>query len=259
MYRTATATFALVLLSLLLPAQPVEAVDHSTFNELLIDYVDGGYFDYREFVNNPGDVKKLNQYRQRLSRVEADDLSRDEALAYWMNLYNASTVHLIAKNYPVDSIKNLGGWVQSVFDKKFIPTQRGKLSLNNVEHDIIRPTFDEPRIHFALVCAAKSCPPLRYEAYTADELDSQLADQAHRFLSSKMNQFTLSNGSLSLELSSIFYWYGEDFGGEDGIADYLRNHLPSKQADLIEEDRYGISYRDYDWSLNQAPGPYDRN
>lgn len=252
-------TLAVTALSFFAPTQPVRAVDHSTFDTLLDKYVEGGYFDYGRLVNNPDDVARLEEYRREMSRVKPSEHPRDEALAYWINLYNASTIHLIVKNYPVDSIRDLGGWVSSVFDKQFIRTTRGTLSLDTVEHGIIRPKYDEPRIHFALVCAAKSCPPLRSEAYTGPELDRQLEEQTEEFLESNMNQFTVDKGSLSLELSSILYWYQEDFGGESGVADYVRDYLPANQAKLIEEGDYSISFRDYDWSLNQAPGPYDLN
>lgn len=259
MTRLTIASFLFVTLLATTPVHPAIAVDHSAYDSLLEKHVVGGYFDYEAFVNNPGDLKKLQQYRGRMSQIQPDELSRDEALAYWINLYNASTIHLIAENYPVKSIRDLGGWVTSVFDRQFIPTQRGKISLNTLEHEIIRPKFEEPRIHFALVCAARSCPPLRNEAYTADNLESQLEDQTRQFLESDKNRFTLTDGTLTMQLSSIFYWYSEDFGGEDGIASYVADYRPSNQAEAIERGRYELDYLDYDWSLNQAPGPYGRN
>lgn len=232
------------------------AGDHGSFNAILNEYVEGGYFDYEAFMEDRSARDGLDQYLSEMSRVKTDKLNRDEELAYWMNLYNASTIQLIEKNYPVESINDLGGWLTSPFEKEFIETQRGTISLDAVEHEIIRPTFDEPRIHFALVCAAKSCPPLRNEAYVADQLDDQLEDQTKEFLSSEKNNFILKNRRLNMKISSIFHWYGEDFGGEAGIAQYVAEYLPEKKAKPILNDNYTIEYLDYNWELNQAPGPY---
>ncbi|MFB6345766.1 MAG: DUF547 domain-containing protein [bacterium] len=247
----------IVSLFLGLPLQS-NAVDHTLFDSVLNKYTDGGYFDYSSYVEDPESRQRLDRYRSQMSQVQLKELDGKEKLAYWLNLYNASTIHLIAKNYPLESIKDLGGWFGSPFDKKFIPTTKGELSLNTIEHDIIRPDFNEPRIHFALVCAARSCPPLRFEAYTAEKLDEQLENQARQFIASDKNRFVIQNDQLTLKLSSIFYWYGEDFGGESGLANYLKKYLDDRGKTLIGQGNYSISYLDYDWSLNQAPGPYQR-
>lgn len=248
--------FLAVLVTVGVIPVPVASVDHGRYDAILNKYVQGGYFDYDSFVENKTDREKLVQYLDSLSKVNPEQLSRDALLAYWINLYNASTIHLIEKNYPVESIKDLGGWMTGPFEKKFIETSRGKLSLDTIEHEIIRPNYDEPRIHFALVCAARSCPPLRNEAYVGHRLNSQLEDQTKQFLSSRKNRFILVNGILSLKLSSIFYWYSEDFDGESGVARYIADYLSDRKASKIENDNYSIEYRDYNWRLNQAPGPY---
>lgn len=254
-FRYRSMSTILVLILLLLPF-PVHALDHSAYDEILNRYVKGGYFDYESFVKNSDDRNKLHDYLSSLSNVEPKELSENEELAYWMNLYNASTIDLVTRNYPLESIRDLDGWFGSIFSKKFIPVGDRKLSLDNVEHDTIRERFDEPRIHFALVCAARSCPPLRDEAYVGERLDEQLEDQTRIFLQSDKNQFPVQNGQLKLKFSKILYWYGEDFGGESGVVQFVKNSLPQSKQSLIERENYSVEYFPYDWSLNQAPGPY---
>jgi hypothetical protein len=232
------------------------AIDHSTYDALLNQYVSGGFFDYKQFVEDEQSVRNLNEYLETMSEVQPEKLTQNERLAYWINLYNASTLSLVAKHYPIDSIRDLGGWITSVFEKQFIEANGRTLSLDNVEHDIIRQRFDEPRIHAALVCAARSCPPLRDEAYVGSKLNSQLEDQSRRFILSDRNKFKIQNGMLHAKLSMIFYWYGDDFGGEAGVLDFAADYLSRRKAQLIKNDQYTVSYQEYDWSLNQAPGPY---
>lgn len=235
------------------------AVDHSQYDQILKSYVDGGYFDYESFASNSESVNKLKDYLEQMSTVQPETLQRNEALAYWINLYNAATIGLVSENYPLDSIRDLGGWVTSVFEKKFIDRGNKKISLDKVEHEIIRPNYDEPRIHFALVCAAKSCPPLRDEAYVGNELDQQLESQTQIFLDSQKNTFKVSGNTLEIKLSKILYWYGEDFGGENGVIEFISPYLDSKKQTMIQNGNFSITYYDYDWSLNQAPGPYSLN
>lgn len=173
-----------------------------------------------------------------------------------MNLYNASTIDLILRNYPLESIRDLDGWFGTIFSKKFIPVGNRTLSLDNVEHDTIRERFDEPRIHFSLVCAARSCPPLRDEAYVGKRLEEQLEDQTITFLKSDKNQFPVRDGRLRAKLSMILSWYAEDFGGEEGVMEFVADYLPERKRKLIGQGDYSGGYFDYDWDLNQAPGPY---
>jgi hypothetical protein len=246
----------LVSINLLLGVTPGLAVDHSAYGTVLDRHVDGGYFDYESFMDNPDSRDLLNEYLNRMSTVELDSLSESEALAYWMNLYNAATLELIEKNYPVDSIRDIGGWFSGPWSIDFVETPRGDLTLDHIEHQIIRPEIGEPRIHFALVCAANSCPPLRAEPYRAGELDAQLQHQAKLFIESDKNQFTVSDGKLVVKLSSIFSWYGEDFGGESGVVRYVADFLSDRKQSLIRDGNYSVQYLEYDWGLNQTPGPY---
>ncbi|MFA0961883.1 DUF547 domain-containing protein [Roseivirga sp. BDSF3-8] len=222
------------------------APGHGQFTQLLREYVDGeGLVNYQGLLS---DSIRLNDYLLQLeSAPPSPDWSREEKLAYWLNAYNAYTLQLILRNYPVKSIKDITKgpnipYINSPWDIKFIRIGSEELDLNNIEHGIIRKEFDEPRIHFALVCAAMSCPPLRREAYTADELEEQLQDQAQVFLSNDSKN-RLEGGTLYI--SKIFDWYKKDFKPE-GVAGYIHQVMP-EEADEDAE----VAYLDYNWSLNE--------
>jgi hypothetical protein len=200
--------------------------------------------DYKGFA---ADSSLLNEYLMQLeSAPPSDDWTENEKLAYWINMYNAYTIRLIVRNYPLNSIKDITigpnvSFINSPWDIKFISIGGEKLDLNNIEHGIIREEFDEPRIHFALVCAAVSCPPLRSEAYVADRLDRQLDDQARRFLSDPDKNRLSGN---VLQLSKIFSWYGGDF--KMGVPEYIRSVYPDK----VKADP-AVEYLEYNWELNE--------
>ena len=154
---------------------------------------------------------------------------------------------------PTSSIMELGGGKGKIFDRRFIPYQslRGStLSLNQVENKIIRPEFREPRIHFAVVCAAKSCPPLRSEAFVADRLGQQLNSQTRAFIrNTNFNRYDTATNTLSL--SRIFEWYSGDFGrGDNALATYVARYIGGDASNAIKANPPRIEYLDYDWSLN---------
>lgn len=240
----------------LTPVQ-VDAVEHSEWATVLERHVESGFFDYESFMDNRDSRDRLSQYLDRLSSVNPEELERDEQLAVWINLYNAATLRLIEKHYPVESIRDLDGWISTAFQKEFIDVRGQTRTLDYVEHEIIRPNFDEPRIHFALVCAARSCPPLRHEPYTGERLDQQLREQTEVFLNSDKNQWSVQSGTLMMNLSSIFSWFADDFGGESGVVEFVGERLSEDRKKLVEQGEYQVRYLDYDWSLNQAPGPYE--
>ena len=159
---------------------------HARWNDLLRRYVetDGAIsrVDYTAIRKNQN---ILNQYLTELEAVSLEEYqnwSESERLAFLVNAYNAFTVKLIVDNYPVDSIKDLGGWLSTPWKKRFFSLFGEQKHLDNVEHDIIRKKFKEPRIHFAVNCASLGCPPLRQEAYVADRLDQQLEESTQVFL-----------------------------------------------------------------------------
>jgi hypothetical protein len=220
--------------------------NHLVWDTLLQNNVsDIGLVDYRAFIK---DSTKLNQYLFGLSTSAPNDTwDESDQLAYWINLYNASTIKLVIQHYPIQSIKNIGSSIQIPFvntpwQKEFIIVLDETLDLDNIEHNTIRKQFDEPRIHFALVCAAMSCPKLRNEAYQGGKLDNQLTDQAKVFLSDKNKNNISSN---DIEISKLFKWYGGDFKKKGTLIEFLNqysNTLISSDAD--------IKYMDYDWGLN---------
>ncbi|HKK38487.1 MAG TPA: DUF547 domain-containing protein [Cryomorphaceae bacterium] len=223
-------------------------VSHSTWDSLLKKHVnDQGMVDYKGFIN---DSTKLNRYLDLLENNHPNEKNwtRDERLAYWINAYNAFTIKLVTKHYPVESIKDIGSsinipFVSTPWDIKFIEIEGKEYDLNNLEHGIIREEFEEPRIHFALVCAAMSCPKLRNEAYTAEKLDAQLEDEANDFFNSEKNDISADKA----ELSKLMKWYSGDF--EDvapSVIAYINRYSKTK----INEDA-DIDYKDYSWKLNE--------
>ncbi len=210
--------------------------DHTAFNALLSKYVSStGKVNYDGIKSS---IASLDAYLADLeSNPVASDWSRNEKLAYWINAYNAYTIKLILNNYPVSSITKIAGG--KPWDKKWINIGGKTYSLNNIENDIIRPQFNEPRIHFAVNCAALSCPPLANKAFTAGNLNSLLEKQTKAFINnSKYN--TITGGSVSV--SKIFDWYGKDFGD---LKAFLNKYSSSKIAAATE-----VGFSDYDWALN---------
>lgn len=221
-------------------------VGHEQWDALLKKHVDDrGMADYRGFIR---DSIALNEYLDLLKQHHPNKLNWSEAerLAYWINAYNAFTVQLIIRHYPVASIKEVAGripFVNSAWDVKFIQIEGARYDLNNIEHGIIRKQFNEPRIHFALVCAAVSCPRLRNEAYTAARLDEQLEEAATEFFNDPEKNVITPD---SAQLSKILSWYSGDFASSDtSIRDYINRYSRTK----LRENGV-IGYKDYDWTLN---------
>ncbi|MEE9372949.1 MAG: DUF547 domain-containing protein [Saprospiraceae bacterium] len=211
-------------------------MDHSLFNTLCKKYIDD-----HGLVNYSGLKKvesQLGSYLDLLSNNVPTSLwGRDESLAYWINAYNAFTIKLILKNFPVKSIMDLEKG--EPWKVQWIELGNKTYSLNNIEHDIIRPTFKEPRIHFAVNCAAKSCPPMQNEAYTAQNLENLLQKATTSFINNKKyNKIMIGQA----QISPIFEWYGVDFGN---LKSYLNKYSSIKLGDSAT-----ITYMEYDWLLN---------
>lgn len=231
---------------------------HKEFTKVLGLNVKKGKVDYKNLCAD----KRFESYLQLLSSTDASLLKIDnEKLAFWINAYNAFTLKIVCDNYPVKSIVDIGsgglvvGHVlgTTVWDKEFITINKKKYSLNDIEHKIIRKKFKEPRIHFALVCASISCPPLRNEAFTAENLDSQLNDQAKIFLNdNSKNVFDLKNREA--KISKVLDWYEADFAENDKeLLKYLSKYLPPKIAGDLKNytGKWKIEYLDYNWNLNE--------
>ena len=256
--RYAGLILGILILTAVAPTAFAAESLHSPWTGLLQKYVSqNGLVAYSSWKKNDTDVRKLETYLHSLSKVRADDLARPEAMAYYLNLYNASMIKLALDHYHVPSVKKIGGFT-GPWKIQFIETSGGAISLNDIEHGILRKKFKEPRIHFALVCASTSCPPLRAEAYEGKRLDTQLADQERTFMTDPgRNRWRISAAGilskedrLELGLSSIFKWFGEDFGGEKGVVRRVRPFLNPESRALLDQSRYDVDYLDYDWSLN---------
>ena len=221
---------------------------HQGWDELVKTHVNSnGMVDYKGFIE---DKSKLERYLSLLSNNAPDRLtwSREEQLAYWINAYNAFTVKLIVDNYPVKSIKDLGPrlkipLVSDVWHYKFFKIGGVDTSLDEVEHQILRKEFDEPRIHFAINCASVSCPPLLNEAFVPERLESQLTQAATAFINDPSRNLITANHA---QISPIFSWFKEDFTKRSSIISFLNLYSKEKINPTAQ-----ISYLDYNWSLNE--------
>jgi hypothetical protein len=222
-----------------------KAPSHQQWDNLLKKHVNAsGMVNYKGFQK---DKTGFDDYLKLLSdNAPQSSWSQNEQKAYWINAYNAFTVSLILQKYPVKSIKDIAGKIYKIntpWDIKFINIGGKKYDLNNIEHGILRKKFDDPRIHFALVCAAMSCPRLRNEAYTGAKLDAQLEDAGKEFLNDKSkNNITAA----SAELSKYFSWYKSDFTKNGSLADFINKYSQTKITANTK-----ISSLNYNWSLNE--------
>jgi hypothetical protein len=221
--------------------------NHKLWDELTKKYVtESGFVNYKGFVK---DSIKLNSYIDLLSSNHPNDTwSSNERKAFWINAYNAFTIKLIVDNYPVKSIKDLGGSIYKVntpWDIKFINIEGEEYDLNNIEHGILRDQWEDPRIHAAVNCASVSCPALMKGAFTADQLEKQLDIQMKRFILDKTKNTIAKN---ELKLSKIFKWFTGDF---KNVAPDVITYI-NRFSDLQVSENAGIDYFEYDWNLNDV-------
>ena len=230
--------------------------DHGAFDGLLRAHVTrGGMVDYGAFDASP----EFPRYLARLAAFDPATLARAEQVAFWINAYNAYTIQLINKHDERKSIRN----INKTFGVKGYGPWREKLAkvggtaygLDDIEQGILRKRYDEPRIHFALVCAAMGCPPLRTEAYTGARLDAQLDDQARTFLLRSPAKNRVDVASRTVHLSPIFVEfrdYIKDFGGSNAaVGRYIaRYHPPGPARELLERGDFKVVVTPYDWALN---------
>jgi hypothetical protein len=212
---------------------------------LLKKYVHGGKVDYAGFKTEEA---KLDRYLKILESVNPESLSRNEQFAFYANAYNAWTIKLILSGYPgVTSIKDLGSLLQSPWKKEIVHINGGVVTLDNVEHDILRPRYKDPRVHFAINCAAKSCPPLRQEPFSGEVLDQQLEDATRSFINDPKSYRLEGN---ELHVSRIFKWFSEDFNND--ILGFFLKYATGELKERLESksDQITVRYLNYDWSLN---------
>lgn len=260
----------LTLLAAMAPSFAAAEFDHGNWDELLRRHVvpiDGGVATQVDYAGFKASSVALEEYLQSLSAVsksEFDSWTLNHQLAFLINAYNAWTISLILTEYPeLDSIKDIGGLFRSPWKRNFVSLFGDSVSLDDIEHGMIRGwgRYLEPRIHFAVNCAAIGCPALRNEAYVAQRLQQQLDDSTRKFLADRKRNYYENN---RLWVSSIFNWYEEDFEkgwqGIESVGEFLSNYavelsLPSAVERALANDDQRIRYLRYDWKLNRVPDP----
>jgi hypothetical protein len=236
-----------LLLPLILPLMAVaEEPDWSAYETLLANHVKAG--EKHGVRLNLVDYPRLAQstaFGQLVAEVRAFDVTRlegqAERLAFYINAYNILTIQLILDHWPVASIKDIGNWFRGPWDIVMLENADGRLSLDDIEHGIIRP-MGEPRIHFAVNCASVSCPDLRTEPYRGATLSTQLDAQVERFLAEAGKG--LSTGDAKLRVSRLLDWYASDFEAEGGVIPFLHRYGQARQFAKVD------AYLSYDWSIN---------
>ncbi len=233
-----------------LPRVSPNGVAHALFTQVLADHVKNGVVDYKAIKTDA----RFPQYLAFLQGTNPAALSGNEKLAFWINAYNAFTIQYVLNKYPIKSLMNKLSYATGggTFKNKFIEINGQKYSLNDIENDIIRPMGDA-RIHFALVCGAKSCPPLRSEAFTADRLNEQLDEQGRLFMKqTEKNRFDFEKNEIYI--SKIFDWFKDDFRQNSrSELDFIAKYLPEEQAQklLANAATLKVKHTDYDWDLNE--------
>ena len=231
-------------------------VDHTAWDRFLQAYLDtvhpSGVHRMRYAAVTPTDRRELERYLARLEGTLVSSLDRDEQRAYWINLYNALTVKVVLDHYPVSSIRRINispGWLtRGPWEAKLVRVEGTALTLNDIEHRILRPIWRDPRIHYAVNCASVGCPNLQPVAFTADNAERLLTDGARAYVNHPRG-VCLDGGRLVL--SSIYRWFQEDFGGsEAGVIEHLRLYAEPPLAAQLLEFRGRARY-EYDWSLNE--------
>jgi hypothetical protein len=253
--RTAVAGI-LILVSLVFAATATPAAGpedaarlHGDYESLLKQYVVGLGVDYAAWKADAGDAAALGHYVDELAALDPADWPRADGLAYWINMYNAVTLRLILDHYPLDGIKEIGGFMKkSPWKRKLVTVAERKLTLNDIENDIIRPTYRDPRIHFALNCASIGCPPLGAEAYLPDALSAQL-DAACRLALNRERWVRVEGDEINL--TKLFSWYREDFEADGGS---IRAFVDRYREVELPPDSRDFEFMPYDWSLNSAEG-----
>ncbi len=235
--------------------QQAEDIDHSAWTELLSRHVATAThpFRFRYGAVSPGERQALAAYLTRLQAVRISDYARPAQLAYWINLYNALTIQVVLDHYPVASITRInispGLFSRGPWGKSLATVEGEALSLNDIEHRILRPVFADPRVHYAVNCASLGCPNLQPQAYTASNLDGLLELGARQFVNHSRG---VRFDGEDLTVSSIYRWFRADFGANDqALIKHLQRYAsPALQARLA--GRRDVDDDEYDWRLNDA-------
>ena len=237
------------------PGSLVE-VDHGRWERILQQYLDTSHssginrFHYNRV--SPEDRQSLQDYLHDLQELRVSSLNRAEQKAYWINLYNALTVEVILMHYPVASIRDInispGIFSRGPWDAKLLTIEGQQVSLNDIEHRILRPLWRDNRIHYAVNCASLGCPNLQPQPFTPQNTETLLQKAAQEFINHPRG--VSFNGS-RVEVSSIYFWFMEDFGGsEDGVREHLQKYLAPENRSRLDAAKKGLRHQ-YDWTLNE--------
>lgn len=224
-------------------------VDNSLYAELLDRHVVNGLVDYAGLKRDEG---KLDAYLAALAAVDAKKLTEMQAYAYYINVYNAWTLKLILKHYPgISSIKDVGGFFTNPWRIRFVELGGELEHLDHVEHEILRPRFRDPRVHFAVNCASVGCPPLYAKPFEPEDLDEVLDGLTRANINDPAFN-RLENGTL--RLIRVFDWFGEDWGDDAAKLAFVLRYAEDDLRGRIESRQGGvrIRYTDWDWSLNDV-------
>jgi hypothetical protein len=234
----------------MIPGVSASTFDHSKFDQILKEYVDNnGLVDY----NSIGQDKRFTEYIQALQRARVGEFSRDGQLAFWINAYNAITIDKVIKKKPKKSVRETffpGVWTSTKFFTSREHIVAGKrLSQDDIEHEILRKQFKDPRIHFAIICASMGCPPLPRIAYTEENVQDRLEEETRKYLNSSRGT-RIDRAENTLHVSKLFDWFATDFIQKSGSTlAFMRPYLNEGTLSYLERDPK-ISYLDYNWALN---------
>ncbi|WP_257264289.1 DUF547 domain-containing protein [Endozoicomonas sp. ONNA2] len=225
-------------------------INHQLWQEILDTYLalrpDGNRFRYQ--LVSQEDRDKLDKYLTDMASLDPGNYSEAEQKAYWINFYNALTVDLILEHYPVKSITKIGPWYQfGPWDMDITQVVGQNLTLNDIEHRILRPLWDDSRIHYAVNCASIGCPDLSPTAFTAANTEPMLNELARRFIRQEKGMSWVDG---KLTLSRIYEWYEQDFIDQEGVVLHLRQFASQADGRRLKNYTGTIQYQ-YDWRLNE--------
>lgn len=235
---------------------PAFAAEHSSWQKFLNLYLKDGLVNYSAVQANPALFNTVVSQLENVKKEEYDRWSQDEKKAFWINAYNIEAIKLILDHYPlkrslgIQALRYPANSIQQipdVWNQKALTILGKKVSLNYIENEILRKEFQDPRIHFAIVCASLGCPVLSDESYVSDRLDSQLNDAVAKFMQDR-KKFDYDARNNTFYLSPIFKWFKEDFEKAGGSIAFIKKYIPQ---DKKLPDSAKIQWLEYDWSLNE--------
>lgn len=227
-----------LLLVLICVSSFAQNFDYKNYNQFLLNYVsEKGNVNYDKIKTNKAELDAI--IKQFEKKPITDKWTKNEELAFWINVYNVFTLKLVIDNYPTKSIKD----IDDAWDKKIVSSGKGKISLSDVEHKILRK-MNEPRIHFAINCASFSCPNLLNEAYLPETLEKQLEQATKSFINDKTKNAITKN---EIKISQIFNWFAGDFKTKNSsLIDFINTYSTIKI-----DKKAKVKYLDYNWNLNK--------